>query len=771
MHRRSGPVSGIRCLVVLLATLHFSYLTPVCFAGDGGAVPEATGETDVDDVQDILDEDLDEQVQPSDLEPDSANDTVLSSGVVETAKGGKKHKPKKSLAFVGHVDWDASFAEEVEPQLMVTTPTRHDDAPFYSSSAADLVEGGALAEGQVAGMDGALLDLPGVSIIQVSSAAASPVLRGIYGQRIALSFDGIPLYHSTVMPGPSLLAAMVDPLGLAGIEVIRGPGQTTSGPFAVGGVINFVPDLPVVNSLVSFRSDASALFRYGSVDTSRIVHADVDFQLRESAAALNLTIGNFGSLINGAGKQPLTSYDSISFSFAIRRSLGQAGDLIFYYGMRRMSEFFQPIDRTSEYLRWPHMGTDIIFVRYSARDLGWLSDLRVTAGLNLFDEQPQYYTDTTDPLDEDAPSLWDRQKLDTSSLFIQVWGRGPLGEWGDLLWGIDYGFDHVDASGYLKLLRGAHAWPEVLDRPMIPDGAVAHRLEPHALLEVYALRPFLLSIGTRFYLHELVPGSGLADRHIAGGSVQISGRYPLSDLAAFLVNLSFGTRPPTMFEIAGRSCGPTPMVQSPGLDPEKAFTAEAGTRWNLGFLEGSLFYSFTLFDDFIYPASAIESPVDHCSKVDPYQLFNMGTAFMHALELRNHVNIGQAWRIGTVLSWQHGTVKIDQGEGSYRVWPMSFVPPLMGTAFITVRYPRQYLWADLRLRVSLVQDRHPQTEPLFGAEDDPFFLLSFKGGLDLGDHLRLYVAFENLLNQVHRYLGSSIDGPGRSVYVGLEGHL
>jgi hypothetical protein len=57
------------------------------------------------------------------------------------------------------------------------------------------------------------------------------------------------------------------------------------------------------------------------------------------------------------------------------------------------------------------------------------------------------------------------------------------------------------------------------------------------------------------------------------------------------------------------------------------------------------------------------------------------------------------------------------------------------------------------------------------SEKDPFFLLSVRGGLDLGRNLRLFVAFENLINQVHRWYGSSIDGPGRSVFVGIEGHL
>lgn len=727
---------------------------------------------DDDEIQQILDDDLDETVEDEELEPKEDSSPGSGDGLSVAEVTGKSKGGKKKLFKLGsHVDWDESFQDEVAPPLLSTIPTRSPEEPFLSHAAVDLVGKEQIDEIQAATTGDALMDLPGVSILTLSSSTSAPVLRGLYGQRIALTFDGIPLMHPTVMPGPSWLAGTVDPLSLEGVEVIRGASQTTAGAFAMGGVVNFIPDLPQVHPLVSYRADGSASFRYGSVDTSQLVDADLEFQLRETAASLDLSLGNFGSLLNGAGKQSLTGYDAISFSLAVRRSMGEEGDLLFYYGTRRLGELHQPLDGTDEYMRWPHLDRDLLYLRYSASDLAFLDTLQATLGLQLFHEEPHYFTDSIDPDDEGAPSLWDKQQFDTTTLFAQVWGRSRLGGWGGLMVGIDYSFSHVDAQGQLKRLTGSEAVVQELLRPMIPDGAVSHRLAPHALLEIYALEPFLLTLGGRFWYDDLAPGAGVPTRHMVGGSAQISGRYPLTDLFAFVLNLSYGTRPPTMFELAGRSCGPLPQVESPGLDPEGQVSAELGTRWNLGILEGSLFYGFTFFHDFIYPTGATGSTPTHCPASVPFQFFNIARAWMHAIEFRNHVNIGEAWRIGAILSWQHGTVKIDQGAGSYRVWPMSYVPPLMGTAFVAMRYPRQYLWADVRFRFSLVQDRHPATEPLSGAEDDPFFLLSVRGGLDLGQHLRLYVAFENLINQVHRYLGSYIDGPGRSVMVGIEGHL
>lgn len=591
------------------------------------------------------------------------------------------------------------------------------------------------------------------------------MLRGLLGQRVALMVDGIPLHHPAVWPGPSLLASSVDPTSLAGIEVVRGASQVLSGPQAVGGVVNFVPELPVINPLVSYRAEASAFFRYGSADTSQVLHADLDFQLRDAAATFDFTLGNFGALLDGAGKQALTGYEASAFSLGVRKRIAAGHGLLFHYGARGLRQLHQPLSGTSEFMRWPSIDRHLIYLRYSGEDVGPFVDLRATVGMQLFDEKPQYNSslvDTGDPY-----SIWHKQEVESSTFFAQLWGRAHLGGWSDLLVGADYAYSFVETEGHVKHIRGSEAEILPLPRTVLPDGARSHRLEPHVLMELYALSPLLLSVGGRLWYHDLAPGGGLSDRHLVGGAVEVSGRYPLTDLMAFVMSVGYGSRPPTLTELAGQACGPVARIPAPGLEPEGAVSAEVGTRWNLGILEGSLFYGFTLLHDAIVEVEATGSAIPQCPGHVPLVMQNTDLAWMNAIELRNHVNVGQAWRIGTILSWQRGTVRM--GEDGTQ--PMSDVPPLMGTAFLTVRYPRQYLWGDVRLRFSLAQERHPEDEPLASFEDDPFFLLSVRGGLDLGSHLRLFVAFENLLDQVHRYHGSYLDGPGRSVYLGVEGHL
>jgi outer membrane receptor protein involved in Fe transport len=721
---------------------------------------------EADDVQDILDEDLDETVTAEDLE---------GGGVAEVDEtGDAPGPPGKSGWFQGtggSVDWDASFHEEMDAPASVFVPSRQQEEPFHSSSAAWLVTGSDIEDAQAVGASWALADVPGLVPLATSAAGPSPVMRGLLGQRVGLMFDGISLHHSTVPAGPTLLAGTVDPLALSSIEVWRGPGLVMAGPLSVGGTINFVPRLPVVNPLVSFRSEGRAMYRYGSIDTSHVVHGDVGFQLYDTAATASLTYGSFGGLQSGSRRQPYTEHGMLSFDLAVRRALGLTSDLLFYYGTTRLSQVHQPAGGSGVegdgFMRWPQMDRNLIYGRYTALDLGPLDTLQLTLGVHMWNERPQLYSENA----AIVPTLttWDRQVMHTTSAFALAWGRAPLGAWGSLLAGVDYYADLVDADGWLKTYQGAE--PPVsspLERTWIPDGARSHALEPHVLMEIYALRPFLLSLGGRFWYHDLDPGGGLEARHLVGGAGLVSGRYAISDLVAFVLSVSYGTRPPTMFEYAGRSCAPLVQSSSPDLGPEGTLGAELGTKWSVGVLEGSLFYGFTLLDHAIMPLARDPAPgEDPCtapSRIAEWS--NEGLAWIHSIEFDNRVNIGQVWTIGTVLTWNHGTGKADGGRQ-----PLAAIPPLTGTAYLTVRYPRQYLWADVRLRFGLAQTRLAPDEIVTGSEKDPFFLLSIRGGLDLGSHLRLYVAFENLVGDTYRVHGSWIDGPGRSVHVGFEGHL
>ncbi len=293
------------------------------------------------DVQDILDDDLDEDVEPDD-EPDGGYSPAPA------LKGAPPPKKKGWGWKLGDkVDWDASFSEEVEEAPAVFTPSRQSEEPFHASAAVDLVTEVDMEEIQAATTTQGLFDLPGVSLVQPTAAGSSPVLRGLLGQRVALLFDGIRLTHSTVNPGPSLLAGLVDPMNLSAIEVLRGPSLVMAGPMAIGGAVNFMPSLPFVNPLVSYRAQGNAFYRYGSADNSHVMHGEVDFQIHDTAASAGVSFGTFSTLQSGSDRQSYTEYGTMSFDLAVRKALGLTSDLLFYYGTTRLGQTYMPIEGPS----------------------------------------------------------------------------------------------------------------------------------------------------------------------------------------------------------------------------------------------------------------------------------------------------------------------------------------------------------------------------------------------------------------------------------------
>lgn len=89
----------------------------------------------------------------------------------------------------------------------------------------------------------ALASLPGVDMVSAGFGSLRPMIRGLSGLRIATLFNGARVesqawgeYHGIYIPEE----------GVQAVEIIRGPGSLAYGSDAYGGVINFVPNGPLI---------------------------------------------------------------------------------------------------------------------------------------------------------------------------------------------------------------------------------------------------------------------------------------------------------------------------------------------------------------------------------------------------------------------------------------------------------------------------------------------------------------------------------------------
>ena len=106
--------------------------------------------------------------------------------------------------------------------------------------------------------------LPGLDVAGVGVNQGRPQIRGQRGQRILLLSDGMRLNNSRRQQDFGALPALVDVNGAERVEVIRGPASVLYGSDAIGGVVNIISRLPMVDGL-----HGTASMRYGGVESQK----------------------------------------------------------------------------------------------------------------------------------------------------------------------------------------------------------------------------------------------------------------------------------------------------------------------------------------------------------------------------------------------------------------------------------------------------------------------------------------------------------------------
>jgi hemoglobin/transferrin/lactoferrin receptor protein len=106
--------------------------------------------------------------------------------------------------------------------------------------------------------------LPGLDVAGVGVNQGRPQIRGQRGQRILLLSDGMRLNNSRRQQDFGELPALVDVNGVERVEVIRGPASVLYGSDAIGGVINIISRVPMMDGL-----HGTASMRYGGVESQK----------------------------------------------------------------------------------------------------------------------------------------------------------------------------------------------------------------------------------------------------------------------------------------------------------------------------------------------------------------------------------------------------------------------------------------------------------------------------------------------------------------------
>lgn len=136
----------------------------------------------------------------------------------------------------------------------------------------------------------------------------SPVLRGFEANKILLVVDGVRMNNAIYRNGHLQNAITIDPAILQQMEVIYGPGSLLYGSEALGGVIHFRTQTPLLelSGENTTKNKVNTMIRYNSADQEKTVHLDHMLSKKKFGVLTSVSFSDRGDL--RAGSRRLAAY-------------------------------------------------------------------------------------------------------------------------------------------------------------------------------------------------------------------------------------------------------------------------------------------------------------------------------------------------------------------------------------------------------------------------------------------------------------------------------
>jgi iron complex outermembrane receptor protein/hemoglobin/transferrin/lactoferrin receptor protein len=662
---------------------------------------------------------------------------------------------------------------------------------------------------------------PGVSVQQTAHGQASPYVRGMTGQQVVHVFDGVRMNNGVYRQGPNQYFFTVDSYTLDRLEVIRGSSSTLFGSDALGGAILAFPREPVFGA----SSDAEAFElhprlygRFASADLERGGRAELELSLPETGLLLG---GGYreaerlesGGLVSNPGRrrpfvprfesdgrtQLGTGFREATFDARIeRRVLHRLRAVFALYGYRELDA-----PRTDLCPPPEAPASECLRVEEQFRTLAYAA-LRGDAGVAMREVDLNVSYQRHDELRvNERPRSFVRTSYDNGVFTLGASLRArsaPLS---------------LPAGGHYRVRYGAEAYRDEVGSSAVQERmhpALVAALDPELLKTVYSRGQYLdgsVFVNTGLFAElELAPVEALTV--YGGGRVAAVGanipREPLSGSAAATprwvaavgragaalrahrelalhLNYDQGFRAPNLDDLSSRQqVGAGYQLENPELEPERSDSLELGVSGTPGPLTLQGWGFATWLRETITRAArgqdACHPEDDACLRARTrLQLVN---AQSNATILGAEAAIGAVLPAGFAL---RATYAYAFGEGEdpalvvaggpdadERV-PLSRIPPMNGTVEARYQALQERLYAAAVLRWALAQRRlapSDLSDPRIPPGGTPgYAVCDLRAGFRYSALLRFNLVFENVLDTAYRVHGSSINGAGRGVMLGV----
>ncbi len=642
-----------------------------------------------------------------------------------------------------------------------------------------------------------------IMVQKTQGGGGSPVLRGFEANKILLVVDGVRLNNAIYRNGHLQNSITIDHSILERTEVIFGPTSIIYGSDALGGVIHYYTKDPEVAVGRPTLVKANAYTKFTSANTGFTGHLDFSAGRKRWASLTSVTYKNIGDIRMGSYRNPtlgewgkvmhyVDQVDGMDSTLANPNPLEQK-----HTGYSQI-DLLQKIRYTpSKYVDW------ILNLQYStSSDIDRLDKLNdynsdnlkyasyyygpqnrlLTSLKNVLKKDNPLFTNMTNIIafqrvDEDRYS----RKFRSDELLTQMEGVNVFSLNTDLLkvWGpshkLNYGLElnhnRVDSEAwYENIISGA----QNATQTRYPEGgSETWNASAYASYKWIIGEKGVLNGGARY------SRAGLSSEFTAGilpyeyieinngaftGSLGFI--YTPSDNWQINTILSSGFRNPNVDDF-GKVRAKDDYITIPNetLSPEYSYNAEIGiSRIVEGYMKIELVGYYTYLKDAIvrtaYQLNG-EDSLDYDG--DFYRVtanYNAARGIIYGGSLRFTSNLNRNITLNGTLNYTHGHNISDDV-------PLGHIPPIFGRTNITYRRDRFFL--DIYAVYQgwkRVEDFSPYGEDNDGeamAYGFPsWWTLNLKTGFNLGQHLDLMIAVENLFDTFYKSHAAGISAPGRN---------
>lgn len=607
----------------------------------------------------------------------------------------------------------------------------------------------------------------GTFVQQTGPGQGNILIRGLKGSEILHLVDGFRLNNAFFRNAPNQFMALVDPLNIERIEVVRGPMSTLYGSDAMGGVVQFLTADPRYAG-DQWQNDVTLRTRYASADESS--HSRAAWQGGREGLGLSAGVSyqDVNDLrVGGGDTLPFTSYTqrsadvkllfapaqghelTVSAQYSQQPSTQRPDTLVAGFGQTNPDNaefFYSPQERRFAQVRYRY--TNPTPVSDSV-------DLHLGYQKFVDDRTSREFGTPNREIEQNASTLHGLTGVAVKQLGAH-----------QLTYGVEIYQDTVDSFRERFNINTS----VTSARPArYPDGSTMDSVAVFIADDWRVSERFDLVGGLRYSrfdisLPAVINGIGveLKPDDLTG---QLGFTFVLTDGLRIVGNAGRGFRAPNVFDLGTFGDRPSNRfnIPNPDLKPETVTSVDLGLKFSAG--------------DF--DAEAIAYRADYRDKITSVLTGEQTESGRAIVQSRNATRL-LLWGFESGLRWRasehlgvRASLTYTRGEEEFEgdEYAADRIPPLFGRIGVTWALAPAWdleAWTLYATRQDRLSPRDQVDARINPDGSAGWATLNGRVAWQVSDDLRMQLMLENAADKRYREHGSGIDHAGRNLSLGLD---